>query len=120
MTEQPCDRFPDRCPNLRDVPAAPPQHGGGVRCGCHDPDPAAELRAAEERIRMGDPRIDITLRGALRDVLDEGVRAYAASVTAARSVWGDENLPEAREFIARNDATAELLALARAINGTEN
>lgn len=57
---------------------------------------------------------------ALADLREHGVAAYAASVTAARNVWGDENSPEAREFIAKNGANTELLALARAINGTEN
>lgn len=31
-----CTGFPDRCPNLRAVEPDPPQHGGGVRCGCAD------------------------------------------------------------------------------------
>ncbi|MFG2359416.1 hypothetical protein [Streptomyces sp. NPDC048521] len=26
----------ERCPNLRTVPADPPRHQGGVRCGCAD------------------------------------------------------------------------------------
>ncbi|MFE1451965.1 hypothetical protein [Streptomyces olivaceoviridis] len=31
-----CPGFPENCPNLRTVPADPPKHGGGVRCGCAD------------------------------------------------------------------------------------
>ncbi|MYW46372.1 hypothetical protein [Streptomyces sp. SID161] len=31
-----CPGFPENCPNLRAVPADPPRHGGGVRCGCAD------------------------------------------------------------------------------------
>lgn len=40
QTSDPCPGFPDRCPNLVDVPADqddPPRHDGGVRCGCSDP-----------------------------------------------------------------------------------
>lgn len=35
----PCAGFPDRCPNVRSVPPNPPEHGGGIRCGCGDPEP---------------------------------------------------------------------------------
>ncbi|MGY0065188.1 hypothetical protein ACWY4P_53710 (plasmid) [Streptomyces sp. LZ34] len=31
-----CPRFPEGCPNLRAVPPNPPEHNGGVRCGCAD------------------------------------------------------------------------------------
>lgn len=31
-----CPGFPEECPNLRCVPAEPPKHDGGVRCGCAD------------------------------------------------------------------------------------
>jgi hypothetical protein len=31
-----CPGFPEGCPNLRLVPADPPKHQGGVRCGCAD------------------------------------------------------------------------------------
>ncbi|MFC9891530.1 hypothetical protein [Streptomyces pilosus] len=31
-----CPGFPERCPNLRTVPADPPKRDGGVRCGCAD------------------------------------------------------------------------------------
>ncbi|MFD8384319.1 hypothetical protein ACFV2X_38355 [Streptomyces sp. NPDC059679] len=31
-----CPRFPEGCPNLRAVPPNPPEHDGGVRCGCAD------------------------------------------------------------------------------------
>ncbi|WP_063755337.1 hypothetical protein [Streptomyces sp. NRRL S-337] len=33
-TPTPCGGFPDTCPNLRPVPADPPRHAGGLRCGC--------------------------------------------------------------------------------------
>jgi hypothetical protein len=36
-----------------------------------EPTPADELRRAEERIRMGDRRVDIALRGALAALLDD-------------------------------------------------
>lgn len=36
-----CPGFPEKCPNLRRVPADPPRHGVGVRCGCAD-DPEDE------------------------------------------------------------------------------
>ena len=39
MTDQPtepCPGFPDSCPNLRNVDPNPPQHYGGIRCGCAD------------------------------------------------------------------------------------
>ncbi|GAX57273.1 hypothetical protein [Streptomyces olivochromogenes] len=36
-----CPGFPEKCPNLRVVPADPPTHDGGVRCGCAD-DPEDE------------------------------------------------------------------------------
>jgi hypothetical protein len=36
-----CPGFPEKCPNLRRVPADPPKHDGGVRCGCAD-DPDEE------------------------------------------------------------------------------
>ena len=32
-----CPGFPDRCPNRRTVEPNPPEHFGGVRCGCADP-----------------------------------------------------------------------------------
>ncbi|MGW2384453.1 hypothetical protein [Streptomyces sp. NPDC001658] len=32
---QPCAGFPDRCPYLLTVEPNPPDHGGGVRCGCN-------------------------------------------------------------------------------------
>jgi hypothetical protein len=56
---------------------------------------ADELRTAEERIRMGDRRVDISLRGVLAELLDD---------LAAGDDEGEIN-PYA-------------LALARAINGT--
>ncbi|MEU5322961.1 hypothetical protein AB0G67_40355 [Streptomyces sp. NPDC021056] len=31
---QPCVGFPDQCRNLVTVDPNPPDHGGGVRCGC--------------------------------------------------------------------------------------
>ncbi|MFD8577354.1 hypothetical protein ACFV1H_18725 [Streptomyces virginiae] len=31
-----CPGFPDRCPAIRTVPADPPTHYGGIRCGCAD------------------------------------------------------------------------------------
>lgn len=36
-----CPGFPENCPNLRTVPADPPKHAGGVRCGCADDEEAA-------------------------------------------------------------------------------
>lgn len=36
LSEDVCPGFPDRCPNLRSVEPDPPQHFGGVRCGCAD------------------------------------------------------------------------------------
>ncbi|MFF2731840.1 hypothetical protein ACFVS9_28515 [Streptomyces sp. NPDC058008] len=35
-TDLVCSRFPDTCPNIRTVPAEPPTHLGGIRCGCAD------------------------------------------------------------------------------------
>lgn len=35
-TDLACSRFPDNCPNVRTVPADPPAHHGGIRCGCAD------------------------------------------------------------------------------------
>lgn len=37
------------------------------------PSPADTLRTAEERVRMGDPRIDIALRGPIAEWLDAAV-----------------------------------------------
>ncbi|WP_329214831.1 hypothetical protein OG352_05290 [Streptomyces sp. NBC_01485] len=34
-----CPGFPDRCPNLRTVEPNPPEHLGGIRCGCADAAP---------------------------------------------------------------------------------
>lgn len=31
-----CPGFPENCPNLRVVPAKPPNYKAGVRCGCAD------------------------------------------------------------------------------------
>jgi hypothetical protein len=31
-----CPGFPEKCPNLRTVPADPPKRDVGVRCGCAD------------------------------------------------------------------------------------
>ncbi|MFH8813050.1 hypothetical protein ACH4GZ_38625 [Streptomyces hygroscopicus] len=39
-TIEPCPRFPEGCPNLRAVPPNPPEHDGGVRCGCADDEEA--------------------------------------------------------------------------------
>lgn len=36
-----CPGFPDRCPNLRTVEPNPPEHYGGIRCGCGDEQPPA-------------------------------------------------------------------------------
>lgn len=58
--------------------------------------PAAEMRAAEERVRMGDRRIDIALRGPIADWLDESAEE------------ADEDSPSCRA-----------LAVARAINGKQ-
>lgn len=80
--------------------------------------PADELRTAEERVRMGDRRIDISLRGPLAVLLDWAGDSYTASVAAAQMVWGDLEHPEAQRFIDREGVPAEVLALARAINGS--
>lgn len=45
--QQPCAGFPDRCPNLVDVPADPPRHGGGIRCGCGDQAPPGDCPFCE-------------------------------------------------------------------------
>lgn len=39
-----CPGFPDRCPNIRQVPADPPTHYGGIRCGCIDAQPVVGYR----------------------------------------------------------------------------
>ena len=39
--EAPCPGFPERCPNLRTVEPNPPEHYGGIRCGCGDQPPSA-------------------------------------------------------------------------------
>ncbi|MEU4154795.1 hypothetical protein [Streptomyces antimycoticus] len=36
-----CPGFPERCPNLRTVEPNPPEHYGGIRCGCGDTQPPA-------------------------------------------------------------------------------
>lgn len=38
-SEEDCPGFPERCPNLRPVDPNPPQHYGGIRCGCADEEP---------------------------------------------------------------------------------
>jgi len=58
--------------------------------------PADELRTAEERIRQGDRRIDIALRGPLAELLDDQAE-------------GDDE----------GEINPYALALARAINGTQ-
>ncbi|MBD9700687.1 hypothetical protein IHE56_00985 [Streptomyces sp. ID01-12c] len=47
IAEQPCDGFPDACPNLRPILPDPPHHDGGVRCACgEEQHKAGQLRAA--------------------------------------------------------------------------
>lgn len=77
------------------------------------PSPADELRAAEERVRMGDQRIDISLRGELRTLLD--------TTAAMVDVWpelGDDHDREACDDYAC-DLIGAALAVARAINGSQ-
>lgn len=78
--------------------------------------PAEEFRAAEERVRMGDRRIDIALRGPVAELLGHGLRSHEAALRAARYVWGDVDNAERRKFVEQVSGMAELLALARAIN----
>ena len=59
--------------------------------------PAAELRAAEERVRMGDPRIDISLRGPIAAWLDQTADSIEAAPFPATDPYA--------------------LAVARALNG---
>lgn len=39
MADEICPGFPDRCPNLRTIEPNPPEHYGGIRCGCGDAEP---------------------------------------------------------------------------------
>ncbi|MFB9485374.1 hypothetical protein ACFFSH_39340 [Streptomyces filamentosus] len=77
------------------------------------PSPADELRAAEERVRMGDQRIDISLRGELRTLLD--------TAAAMVDVWpelGDDHDREACDDYAC-ELVGAALAVARAITGSQ-
>lgn len=126
MTQQPaeqlphsadvCPGFPDRCPAITPVPADPPVHYGGIRCGCAD-DPSAataaeELRAAEERVRMGDPRIDIAVRGPLRDLLD----AMADLADDYPEMAHDHDRPACDDYAC--NVMGRGIDLARTINGS--
>ena len=73
------------------------------------PTPADELAAAEERVRMGDPRIDIALRGPIREWLEhEAEIARSAHLYAEREPCGWCGSP----------AGQHALDLARAITAT--
>ncbi|WP_420032287.1 hypothetical protein ACN2WE_05340 [Streptomyces sp. cg28] len=74
--------------------------------------PAEEITAAEERVRMGDQRIDIALRGALRDLLDA-----AADLARAYPEMAHDHERGACEDYAC-DVMGRALDFARAINGS--
>lgn len=65
--------------------------------------PADEIRAAEERVRMGDPRIDIAIRGPLAEWLDLEA-AYWEAVCIGQPM---------------SDRDHAALAVARAIGGEQ-
>ena len=52
-----CPGFPDQCPNIRTVPADPPTHSGGIRCGCADTTPAVNpaCRNCKDAPAVGQP-----------------------------------------------------------------
>ncbi|MFE0699144.1 hypothetical protein [Streptomyces sp. NPDC058872] len=73
--------------------------------------PADELRAAEERLRMGDHRIDINLRNHLRTLLDTA----ADTVTAYPELGDDHDRDTCDDYAC--DLIGATLDLARALNG---
>lgn len=104
-----CAGFPDRCPNLRDVEPSPPSHYGGIRCGCHDNEPAPEPDARRERYAAAllGPDASGTLDSAADDlvtavmaVADEELKAQAFKTAR---MLGDK----AREMSGSNELAAE-------------
>lgn len=77
------------------------------------PSPADTLRTAEERVRMGDPRIDVTLRGPMRILLDT-----AAATLDVYPEMGDDHDREACDDFAC-DLVGSALDFARAILGDQ-
>ncbi|MFE7233957.1 hypothetical protein ACFVAF_25470 [Streptomyces sp. NPDC057596] len=75
------------------------------------PTPAEEFESAEERVRMGDSRIDIALRGPLRDWLD----AMAEWAREYPEMAHDHDRPACDDYAC--DVMGRSIALARAING---
>ena len=111
----------DRCTHSFPDPYPQPmsQPGDCRNCGIsyHEAKDAAamttaadEFAAAEERVRMGDPRIDVALRGPLRawlDAMAEWARAYP-------EMAHDHDRPACDDYAC--DAMGEALAVARLIN----
>jgi hypothetical protein len=84
----PCDGFPDQCPYLLTVEPSPPNHQGGVRCGCNarqDLEDMAVLLATG--VGLVDPR-------EYKSALDR----YAAQVLTAHAAYLD-GLPPGGEAL---------------------
>lgn len=73
--------------------------------------PADELRAAEERVRMGDRRIDISLRGQVTELFKT-----AADMVTAYPQMGDAHDRQVCDDFAC-DLVGHALAVARVLNG---
>nr|BEK68818.1 hypothetical protein KPHV_60450 [Kitasatospora purpeofusca] len=82
-----------------------------------DQTPADLLAAAAQRIRQGDHRIDIALRGPLADLFDDAEHRIRSVAQAAAEVWPAD--PQKRaDFTARQQPEA-VLAFARAVLGQD-
>lgn len=77
--------------------------------------PAHTFRAAQERIRAGDVRVDSPLRGPLAEVLAAAAARHEASVIAAADTWPDD--PQTAAAWVEERLDQPMLDLARRIAG---
>ena len=47
-----CAQFPDGCLNVVEVPAEPPLHNGGIRCGCAEGETVTEEKPLSAYTRL--------------------------------------------------------------------
>ncbi|MFF2612675.1 hypothetical protein [Kitasatospora sp. NPDC058046] len=80
--------------------------------------PAELLAGAAQRIRQGDHRIDIALRGPLAAWLDDAEHRVRSAVQAAAEVWPDD--PDHQSAFTARQQPEAALDFARAVLGQDN